>query len=419
MAYDAASGLLDTFNRNNALIAGVDGVLPRAGGLLGRDSLQLEGAGHGTLPGGLKGSIIHCRYEVRTDDTTTTYRRTAVVARVSAAIGYAPYLMMGSGIGLASAEAERYDAAEGVSVMVQKGIDRGWLTELFSPAFSEWLQRSPDDFGAEYLDGVLTVARDTIVTDEATLTGLCADAAKIAGRLNEEASEAAESGAGKAAKQTKVDRNARIAEGVISELGARRPENVESSLSDASSIARKDSGTFGRTIKLTILWLIGINVIGGGIYGLLLNLGDPLKATLIYQVILILIVAPLTFRSVSRSVAKIASKESFYRGWADAHDLKILEPLGFAAEYAEANLPGKPVRVFEGAFGGKPGVLMTTGDGRTRGDQIALVRGLRGPTATAELNVSAPGISAKDLDASVETLVLDLETAPSPPAAPV
>ena len=59
---------------------------------------------------------------------------------------------------------------------------------------------------------------------------------------------------------------------------------------------------------------------------------------------------------------------------------------------------------------------MTTGDGRTRGDQIALVRGIRGPTATTELNVSAPGISAGDLDAAVETLVLDLETAPAAPA---
>ncbi|MFN8114073.1 MAG: hypothetical protein U0R51_12860 [Solirubrobacterales bacterium] len=414
MAYDATTGLLDSFVAGNGLSPGTDGPLPTDGGLFGRTSFKVEGAGHGELPGGLKGTILHCTYEVRSDDSTRTYQRTAVVARVPAAMGYLPYLMVGSGIDLstAGAGAERYDAAEGVRALVEKGVDRGWLTELFSPAFSEWLQRSPGDFGAEYLAGVLTVVRDTLITDATELTNLCADAAKIAGRLREEASEATEAGGGKAAKNVKVDRNARIAAGVIDELGPGSPADVASELSAASAIARRDGGTIARTIKLTILWLVGINVIGGGIYGLLLNLGDPLKAVLIYQVILVLIVAPLTFRSVSRSVATIASEEAFFRGYAKAHDLKALEPLAFAAEYADANLPGEPVRVFEGSFGGEPGVLMTTGDGRTRGDQIALVRGIRGPTATTELNVSAPGISARDLDAAVETLVLDLETAP-------
>ncbi len=64
--------------------------------------------------------------------------------------------------------------------------------------------------------------------------------------------------------------------------------------------------------------------------------------------------------------------------------------------------------------GGAPGALMLTGDGRKRGDQIALVRGPRGPVATAELNVSAPGISAAALDEATATLLLDLETAPEP-----
>lgn len=56
---------------------------------------------------------------------------------------------------------------------------------------------------------------------------------------------------------------------------------------------------------------------------------------------------------------------------------------------------------------------MVTGSGRTRGDQIALVRGPKGPTATTELNVSAPGVSTAALDEHVATLVLDLETQPA------
>ena len=55
---------------------------------------------------------------------------------------------------------------------------------------------------------------------------------------------------------------------------------------------------------------------------------------------------------------------------------------------------------------------MITGDGFKRGDSIALVGGPTGPIATAEFDVSAPGASAKALDAYVDELVLDLKTQP-------
>jgi hypothetical protein len=168
-------------------------------------------------------------------------------------------------------------------------------------------------------------------------------------------------------------------------------------------------------VRSTLLWMLGINIIGGGIYGLLLNLPNRLMAVLVYQVILLVIVGPLVFRSRTKKVAALASEDAFYIEYAKSHRLREVEPLRFAAEHAEANLPGKPVRVFEGAFGGVPGFLMLTGDGRERGHQIALVRGPRGPVATTELNVSAPGVSAPALDGLVETLVLDLETAPTSP----
>ena len=417
MAGTKEAGALSAFAAASGLEAGTGGELPDTGALLGEGSLKVEGAGHGELPGGATGTILHCTYETRSDDRTTTHRRTAVVVKVPAAMGYAPYLLFGALVGShLPADAKKWEPAPDVRVLADRGIDEGWLTELLSPALTEWLQRSPDDWGAEYADGVLVVARESAITDRDDLEGLCGDAARIATALSEEALEASEAGGGKAAKNTKVNRNAQIAAGIAGALGAGNPADVGSELPAASALARRDGGTIGRTIKLTILWLIGINVIGGGIYGLLLNLGDPLRAVLIYQVILIAIVAPLTFRSVSRSVATIASEEAFFSAYARANGLTPLEPLPFAAEYADANLPGKPVRVFAGSFGGRPGVLMTTGDGRTRGDQIALVRGIRGPIATTELNVSAPGISAGDLDAAVETLVLDLETAPAEPA---
>ena len=42
---------------------------------------------------------------------------------------------------------------------------------------------------------------------------------------------------------------------------------------------------------------------------------------------------------------------------------------------------------------------MVTGDGFKRGDSIALVAGPTGPVASADFDVSAPGASAKALDA--------------------
>jgi hypothetical protein len=57
-----------------------------------------------------------------------------------------------------------------------------------------------------------------------------------------------------------------------------------------------------------------------------------------------------------------------------------------------------------GILGGVDSSLMLTGDGLRRGDSIALVAGPTGPVASAELELSAPGASAKALDAYVEQI---------------
>ena len=85
--------------------------------------------------------------------------------RVPESMGYAPYLLIGSGFGitarapLGGRAVERCTRRPGSSLV--DGVDEGWLRELFSPAFAEWLQRSPDDFGAELADGVLVVIRNS------------------------------------------------------------------------------------------------------------------------------------------------------------------------------------------------------------------------------------------------------------------
>jgi hypothetical protein len=57
-----------------------------------------------------------------------------------------------------------------------------------------------------------------------------------------------------------------------------------------------------------------------------------------------------------------------------------------------------------GTPGGIDGWLMLTGDGLRRGDSIALVAGPTGPVLGADLELSAPGASAKALDAYVDRL---------------
>ena len=130
--------------------------------------------------------------------------------------------------------------------------------------------------------------------------------------------------------------------------------------------------------------------------------------------LLFVVIGFLRYRHVTNDIARKSAAEAFWQGYEEANGLREVDPLGFSAAHAEANLPGKPIRVLEGLFGGTPGFLMLTGEGRERGDKIALVRGPRGPIAVADLNLSAPGPSTTGLDEHVATLLLDLETQPAP-----
>lgn len=416
MASSADAGNLEAFAKAAGLLPGTGGDLPGTGSLLAIGGVSIPGAATGSLPGGATGTVLQVRWETKSDDSTTVHQKTAVVIRVPESMGYAPYLQIGGEfpLSIGIAKAKSLEPAPGVRVRADAGVDDGWLNELFSPAFSEWLQRSPDGFGAELADGVLVVLREGNLTKQSDLEMLCSDAHRIAEEIRSEAIEEVESGGGSVAKPPEPDRKTQIALGIVRDLEADGPPaHVEATLVEARDHAARSGTVIGSTIKSTILIMLAVNVIGGGIYGLLLNLGDPLKATLIYQLILLVIIGPLRFRSIIGNVAVTASQEAFYQGYERERQLHDVDPLRFSAEHAEANLPGKPVRVMEGVFGGVAGSLMLTGDGRERGQQIALVRGPKGPTAVTELNVSAPGISTAALDEFVATLVLDLDTAPS------
>lgn len=419
MASRKDGGSLERFARGHGLSAGTGGELPTTGSLLSVGDLKLDGAAQGELPGGENGVVFTATWTTRSDDTTRTHRRTAVVIGLPESLGYAPYLRIGDLFNLPRVLALRkLEPAPGVSVAADEGVDQRWLTELFSPAFAEWLQRSPEGFGAELDAGVLVVAREGHRTGEGDLVALCEDAARIAGEIRGEALEEVEAGGGSVAKPKPPERRARIAAALTPQLdGEEAPANVESRLASAQTLARRTPAAILTTITGTLVIMIGVNIIGGGIYGLLLTVGDPLKNVLLYQLFLLVLIGILRYRYVTRDIAKKAATEAFWRGYERDNGLREVEPLRFSAEHAEAGLPGKPIRVLEGPIGGSEGFLMLTGEGRERGDKIALVRGPKGPTAVADLNVSAPGMSTAALDEHIATLLLDLETAPPPASA--
>src|SRR5690348_4283167 len=99
MAQASDFGSLRGFAEEAALEPGTGGALPKEGILLERGDLRVEGAAHGDLGGGARGTIAHTVYKTRSDDTTTTHRHTAVVMRVPESMGYAPYLQMGRATG--------------------------------------------------------------------------------------------------------------------------------------------------------------------------------------------------------------------------------------------------------------------------------------------------------------------------------
>jgi hypothetical protein len=302
----------------------------------------------------------------------------------------------------------------GGSVRADAGANDAWLTELFSPAFTAWLQRNPEDFEWELSEGVLCASLQGHVQDETKLQALCDDAAHIADAVRTECLEEVDLGEAKrtAARPT-LSRNSsdKLADAILAKTTFNKPPaDVASSRPQFRELIVRHPSTYVLALGMTLLIMLGINIIGGGIYGLLLNLGNPGQAVIIYQVILFVIVFPLVLRSRINGITDKLSTKGFWNEYIRTHHLTEEEPTTFAATHAKANLPGAPTRVLTGAFGGIDSSLMFTGDGNKRGDVIALVAGETGPVAAAPFDVSAPGISTTALDSYVTRLAGELRS---------
>jgi hypothetical protein len=141
-----AGDRLGGFAKAHGLTAADRIELPMGGALLSEDDLKQEATATGALPGGERGTVCHLTYTTRSDDTTRTHHKTAVVIRVPESIGFAPYLAGGEPMLYMGEPTRSVDLDGGGKVRAADGIDDAWLTELLSPAFTHWLQRSPETF---------------------------------------------------------------------------------------------------------------------------------------------------------------------------------------------------------------------------------------------------------------------------------
>lgn len=385
--------------------------LPTSGDLLGEDDLSVKGAAAGILAGSERGALCYLHYTYRSDDTTHEVNRTAAVLRVPESMGFVPYIgtaRMGSGPHMVKS----VELDGGGSLRVDEGVNDAWLRELLSPAFTQWLQRNPDDFDWELADGVLCASREGHVRDQEKLAALCTDAARIATTVREECLEEVETGEAKrsAAKSEKRERSRdRLVDTLITRTTfANPPADVGSTRPQFREQLLRHPSTYVIALWITLLFMLGVNIIGGGIYGLLLNLGNPGRAVIVYQVILFVIIGPLVLRSQVNGLSAELASRGFWREYMRTHGLTEEDPAVFAATHAKADLPGAPKRVLRGTFGGLEATLMLTGDGDKRGDVIALVASETGPTASAAFDVSAPGPSTAVLDGYAERLAAEL-----------
>ena len=409
-ATDPQGASLGEFAQAHGLAIAGAPELPRKGGLLGEDDLRIGAAATGALPGGEPGTVCHLTYTYRSDDTTHTVERTATVLRVPESMGFAPYLGSTGSVGTGGAPTKTVKLAGGGSRRVADGVSAPWRAELLSPAFSDWLARSPDGFEWELAEGIVCASVPGHRAGETELTRLCADAAHIATVIREECLEEVDSGqAPRSAARPKRKADQQLVDAILARTTFEHPPaDVEAARPQFRRLVVRHPSTYFISLFMTLAIMLGVNIIGGGIFGLLLNLPNPGRAVLIFELCLFGIIGFFVLRSQINGTSRSLAVEGFWREYARTRGLRSEDPSSFAATHAKADLPGAPKRVLSGPLGGLEGSLLITGDGMKRGDSIALVAGPAGPVASAELELSAPGASAKALDSYVERLAAEL-----------
>lgn len=414
---------LAEFAKSHGLSFAETADLPAQGATLTQASGKVEGAVSGALPGGIEGTLVRFVYvykSTNSDGQTTEERRpfTLVVTAIPESIGFVPYLgfsgpasklnPMAGGEEMAPIELSKSEVLKHGRAYAYAGTRETWLAQLFSPALIQWLERCPEDFGFELSSGLLCAGRGGYLEDPSQLQALCADAAHLAMAIREESLEEVGTGGEEAEAARDPNADDPKMEAALAAVPLDPPANAVAALAAFTSYARRTPATIFGSLRFAVALTLLFNVPGIALPIVFLSEGFYLPLLLI-EGASILIIFSFSYRSrIRKSAAKYAA-EAFYRGYAAERELKLEEPLRFAAAHAEAKLPFKPDRVFAGPLpGGAAGTLVLAGDGSKRADRIAVVGGPRGPVAEAELQAEAPAISAELIDGYAKRLSAEL-----------
>ncbi|HVX31747.1 MAG TPA: hypothetical protein VG518_10915 [Solirubrobacterales bacterium] len=415
----SASGSLKAFAERRDLRFREHGSLPAQGNLLSRGG-RVEGVVDGTLPGGVEGSLAYYTYEYTTTDSdghteSHTRRFTLVVTSVPQSIGFMPSLGFAgaesemSGVGGKLEEVVRVDLGghaglKGSRCYRYKGAGEMWTRRLFSPGFVDWLARSEPDLGFELSSGVLTTSRAGHLVGDDALAGLCEEAAHLTGVIAAESDEDSDIGtaAGNAARDPKA--NDPRTEAALRAVAVDPPPSVNAALRPFRRHVASSPRTIGRALWYAALVTLVLNIPGAAIPILLAVAGSWALLAAIEAFIVAIFFFFIYRKDVRESSAKYAA-EAFWAAYAKARDMKLEEPLRFAATHAQAKLRWKPDRVLAGPLpAGGEGCFCVLGDGSKRADRVAVVAGPAGPIAESELEAEPQGLTAKDLDAYLEQL---------------
>jgi hypothetical protein len=185
------------------------GTFPESTPLLSAgSSRKTEDVMTGLLPGGLQGTLAHHTYYVRHSggqqgSYTVPYPYTVVLAQIPESTAFVRKLLCHDGRRIAGASIfgidlsgeqrvelestllnERYRIATGA------GQDQGWLRELFTPMFIDWLAtQAAHEFSFELVDGLLCVSLAERLERADQLDWLCGAAVYVAGRIRGEVAE--------------------------------------------------------------------------------------------------------------------------------------------------------------------------------------------------------------------------------------
>jgi hypothetical protein len=396
MATDGApADALERFAKSSGLTYSASVERPSEGGSLDHGG-AIQGGATGKLPGGETGTVVYYTYTTTdSDDHTTTHHRTVAWTQVPESVGFAPYLSSG----LTSLQkVKQFKLDNNTRVLAYEGTSESWLRQLFSPSLLDYLSRSPDDEGWELASGTFYVSRDGHISDSNELQSLCGDLAHLAGAIRKESLEEVESGSAAAAAAKDAAADPAMEAALAKVKLAESPASVVAAKPAFRSYVMKRPSEWLKAIFTAILITLVINIPAIAI-PILLIVAKNWALLVAFEVLILVVVAYFAIRGRFRDESKQYAEEAFFRGYAADRRLKLTPPLSFSATHAEAGVGFKPDRVFEGQLsGGTGGALAFCGDGTDRESRIAVVRGPKGPVASAELRSSPEGLSAKDLD---------------------